>query len=283
MATLATLRQACAEDLDGIALGTADAGGSTTTIIDADLSDVADASSKYANAWLYITSGPLAGEVRKVTTYAPATGTFTVHRAWSAAPAAGVTFEVHTKLSPVDLNTRINRALLRCTYLDELAVTPVADQRQYSLAAYAYITRKEQVIDVLWRQGSTANEYRYLPLEWYGLRDDAGTLTLDIRPYNINTGDTLVIRLIRPYAELSTDASTTLCPTEWVKAGALLEVYAWLARNGPAQDSARYEAKRQEQLLAWNNCVMTYAPRVPGRVQLPETPQRGATSDIVSW
>ncbi len=279
--TLAALRQAVAQDLDSCTTGSVDS-GSLTAIVDADLIDSEESTTQYVGQYLYLTSGALAGQVRRVSAYAPTTGTLTVGRAWATAPAAAVTYELLTKLNPVTLNRLINNALLRCYYEDEQLITPVASQRQYSLAAYTWLTRKEQVLDVLWRIGTTASQYHYCPVGWYEVRDDSGTLTLDIDPYSYTTGEYIVLKAIRPYAELASDAATTLCPLEYAKAAAKLEVFTWLAMNGPAEDTARYEKKALDAVATFNSRMRDYAPGRRWRVQLGDTPKRGVSSDVVS-
>ena len=113
-----TTRSALRQEV-GLISGTCKAGtttgaGDSTSVI--DLTNFADS---YMNANFYdgwyciITSGTRAGEVRRITSYAGATGDFTLADALTGAPGASVTFEVHS-LDPAEINNAINRALARC-------------------------------------------------------------------------------------------------------------------------------------------------------------------------
>lgn len=278
---LKTLRREMGYELGECVTGTADSGCTTTTLVDAELIDSDESESQHEGAWLYIASGALAGQTRRISDYAVTTGTLTVSRAWASAPVSGVEYEIHHKLSPTNLNRCINWVLEQCYFLDEILLTPVSGQRQYSLAAYPYITRPEQIVDALWRVGTTTDKYRYAPLEWYQVRNDAGELTLDINPYSFTAGEYMVLRVVRPYSQLSADTDTTDCPKELLLAGAKTRAYELLLQKGTGQDVERYRRLRDEAMTVYTKRWFFYQPRPARRIQHGDSVKRGISSDVV--
>ena len=198
----------------------------------------------------------------------------------AAAPVGAEEYEIHTLMHPDDLDRLINNGLKRCHYLDEEEIAVVSGQREYDLSDITWLTRKKQVNKVLWIQGSTANKQRHLPM-WWQIEEDAGVLTLHVRPYTVTTGQNMLLIGTRPYAVLATDAATTDCPEDWAKAAAILEVYQWLTRGGPAKDVKRYQAARDEAADVWYEKCRRYAPRPTFVVKLPDTGSRVPPSSVV--
>ena len=278
--TLATLRQEIGFDLNECHTGTTSS-PTTTTFIDATLIDYGGSGDeKIEGAWVLVTSGDQAATVRRVSSYDDETGKVTVSRAWTS-PGAGATYELHTRLSPADLHRCINAGLGRCFYLDRQEITAVENQREYSLAAYTWLTEGKQLAQVLWKSGDTANEYRYLPVRWWQLSEDTGALTLHIDPLVVTSGSAYVIVATRPYAELATDAATTACPLDWAKSAAMVEVYRFLARNDPAMDAERLKRWQAEATAVLFEKDRRYMPRPVTTVRLPDGTRRGYDSRIV--
>jgi len=288
MATsLKSLRQGLGLDLAECTVATVTSAGATTitaaTLVDNDAS-----SSKYDRAWLKVTDGDAAGSVRRIREtdedetvkgFDPANGILQWSRDLSDVPAPGDEFEIHQLLDPDRMDTLINRALQRCSHLEQEDITVVSGQREYSLAAYTWLTRQQQITQVWWRQGSTALKYKYHPLSWWEVFDDAGVLTLHIRPLAAE-GDTIVLEGIAPYGALSADDEETDCPAEWVRAMARWEIYNWLVQSGAAQDVSRYEERRTEAYRDARRLYKLHAPRPRPRIQLPDSPARGYSSQV---
>ena len=83
-----------------------------------------------------------------------------------------------------------DRGLSRCYYLtmwtfplSGTGIRPIAE---------TWLMRKEQVIDVLILYGESGQR-RQLPVEWFEVTEDEGTLTLLVRPYP----DRLLVALAR--------------------------------------------------------------------------------------
>jgi hypothetical protein len=110
---LQTLIQNIAKEL-GYASGTCSAEGTTTTVIDASTDsplDPDDDAALYDNAWLMIESDsaetPLnVGAVRRVTTYAPSTGTLTLSRALADATTVTQSYGIYQGAPPFRVGTR---------------------------------------------------------------------------------------------------------------------------------------------------------------------------------
>ncbi|KKL71133.1 hypothetical protein LCGC14_2097930, partial [marine sediment metagenome] len=78
-------------ELRSLFSGTADAGGSSTTIVDAVLTELDDI---WTGAWVLITSGTSAQQCRLITDFVAAADTLTFAPAVSSAIGAGVTYEI---------------------------------------------------------------------------------------------------------------------------------------------------------------------------------------------
>ena len=116
--TRSALRQEVGLIAGSCKTGTASAAGAAggTTIVDTTNFTDSFANANFYDGWYAIaTSGTYAGQVRRVSSYAGATGTITVADAFGGQIASGVTFELHS-YDPAELNNAINRALARCYY-----------------------------------------------------------------------------------------------------------------------------------------------------------------------
>lgn len=278
--SLKTLRQEIGFDLAECHTGVLDT-PSATTFIDESLIDYGGSGDeKIEGAWVLVTSGDQAGTLRRVAAYSDETGQVTLSRAWTN-PGAGTAYELHTLLSPADLTRRINAALVRCYYLDRQEITAVGGQREYSLAAYDWLTESKQLAQVLWKQGDTANEHRYLPVRWWQLSEDAGALTLNVRPGVVASDSAYVLVALHPYEALDEDDDTTDCPIDWAKAAAMVEVYRFMARNDPAQDAARLRERQAEATAVLFEKDRRYMPRPVRSARLPDGARLGIDSRIV--
>ena len=280
MTTLATIRQELGKDLHECHVG-AIASPEATKFIDTELIDwQGSGDEKIEAGWILVTSGAQAGTVRRVKQYDDETGQVTLSRAWTP-PAPADTYELHMLLSPADLERCINAGLTKCYYIEREDITPVAGNTEYDLSAYTWITHPSQVRDVYWRTGSAANQYRYHPLRWLLVTDDAGALTLHINPLTTASGSLLVLEASRPYAALAADDDETDCPLDWLKAAAEFSIYELLARNDPDQDSTRYQQAKAATGVRLLTLSQRYQPRQRIRVGHPNAPYSSWPSDIV--
>lgn len=274
--TLKVLRQDLGRVLREITVGYVDS-GTTTTLTDADLIDSGESETLYDRSWVRIS-----GTVRRVTRegYNPDTGTITVGRAFASAPSDGDEYEIHTMISPAELDECINRALLSLYYMREQEITIVADQTEYDLSTYGWITSAEQIIDVQVRIGSTADEYRYTDLPyWLFDRKEAEEGATDssifegvylyTRPLS-DTDAKLIVKGMCPYAALTSDTLATSAPYEWVLAAAEWQVYDLQTRDAPSTDRKIYEEKRKEAGYKMAVLSRQYMPRPRMHVRHPD-------------
>ena len=277
--TRAAIRQAVGLELQECYVGavlTATANNiKCTELIDPDESE-----SMWDRAWLKMVDGDAAGDVRRVRVtdvdegvegYVPAEGTLQLSRALSSAPAAGDEFELHTLLSPDAIDGLINAGLPQCSYMDEQSITIVADQREYDLSTYTWLTDPAQIVDVLYVYGSTAAKQQHVPYRWFHVERDGTDITLHVEPMGADD-DTMYLVALHPYAELATDTASTDCPEQWIKAHAIWGIYNWLTRTGPAEDTERYRIAREEAAGALTLQYRAHMPRPARRIQLREEP-----------
>lgn len=259
--TRMALRQEIGDDLDEGYAGTITSFLTTTEFVDSNLIDSGESEHRWEGAWVIFTSGTLNGTERRVEAFDSGAGKITLGRAVTI-PSPGGTFELHTLMSPADMNTCMNRALARCTYEVEQGITPVAGQLQYDLKAYEGITDPGQLRRVYWREGNTANKYTYTSLP-FKVFNNAGYLTLHLNPFSFSAGSSamIIINYKAPYPAFVNDTDIRECPVEWAKAGACLQMYDMLLGRGTAQDASRLERRRNEYAARFSQLTRAYAPR----------------------
>jgi len=137
--------------------------------------------------------------------------------------------------------------------------------------------------EVIWKCDSLADaEKRLLALNWFRVVNDSGALSLHIRPYTSSGGEELVVQVVRPYDALPTETMETDCPLRWARAAAILEIYNWLMRTGPAEDVKRWKEARDEAAGAFASLCRVHAPRPARRIQFGDNLKRGVSSDVVA-
>jgi len=258
--TRAEIRRRVGYDLREMVEGSVTA-STITSLTDSALVDALDSEESYEGAWVYITSGTLAGEQRRVASYVPSTGELAVSRNFASNPAGSVTFEVHTRVEPAALNRMISQVLRRIPERRDLLIDVVSGQRAYSLAAYTEITNPEQVVCLEYKLGDDTYGHVYHPYDAdWEIRDIDGTLTLMLRPRG---DDDSVIRLVynATYEELDEDDDETDCPIDLVAAGVRAEAYLWLSREAPADDAVRYQKLYSQERNEFRRLMMQYGQR----------------------
>jgi len=260
--TLKEIREGVGFDLNELTLGTSSGEPSTTTLTSLDLVDSLETEQAFQGKWIRIVSGATANTERRIAEFDQDTGVVTVSRLWTT-PDSGAEFEVHTALSGDDLNTLINRAISGLTYETNQAITVVAGQVAYSLAAYTWLTKRQQVWDVEWRDYDATYGSRYVPLPWFDVVDVGGTLYLLLKQSYGATGDYLYLRCWRHYDEfdVTDDTDTTDCPEDWLRAATVCAVYEWQMERAPGEDAKRIgeKLKRAENKRLLK--TLAYIPR----------------------
>ena len=267
--TRAALRQAVAARMMRTVVGVA-GGGSTVALADPNqLQDAGASDDLWTGAWLHVTAGANAGEVRRVTVYDPAAGSVTVNRPFARPIDATSAYELLRLLAPAELHQAIDDTLARCWRRTLADLTSVADdQRQFPLPAW--VTRRQQVVEV-WERRAAAPGAHLRAVDWWRL---TGRPVASGSPFGLEVGrapgGVLVVEALRPYDALATDRSVTDAPADWVVAGALAHAYRRLRRDAPAADVDRYAALQREAAHEFQRLSRLYQPRAVRRVQLGE-------------
>lgn len=276
--TLKALRQAVGRELHECVTGKATS-GTAYSLTDTALIDPDESSSRFDRSWVRLFSSfGLQSETRRVrqsdpngrwTGYNPEEGTLFWSVPVTTPPEPGNEYEIHTLLNPEDLDRLIDRGLSRCYFLDYVDLPIVREQREYDLSAYPWMMRKEQVIEVFVLYGETGKR-RQLPVEWFEIIEDEGTLTLLVRPYNL-TG-LLRVQCLHPYSMGVWDEQGINCPLDWAIPAVLVEVYQFLRRHSPAQDTERYQEAQLEAAAEFSRKCYQYQPRANRRIQHRDSP-----------
>jgi hypothetical protein len=151
----------------------------------------------------------------------------------------------------------------------------VADQYQYSLAAYPWLTTEDRIVDVwIRRSGAVRDE---LLREWRFLHDAEGPM-LEIRT-PVSTSDTLKPRVYRPLdtwlkvdgtwqdstSGLVSDTDEALLSLDGLQTVGLAWAYETLAQQGMGAEVAQYTALADRQRRLANQWKREHLPRQAGR------------------
>lgn len=265
--TLKELRQELGQDLKECWVGTVDS-ATAHSITDAEIKDPDESATRFERCWCRVhpTGGSAVTRRLKATQgYVPSTGVIAWTEALGVIPTAADQYELHSLMRPEELNRLINKGLERCWHVYREKIPVVSGQREYDLSALTWFTDPTQILDVQ-DIGGTGAEQSYYPLEWFEVIEEpeAATLTLLVEP---RTYDEMLLVCRRPYAELTSDTDPTTCPKSWALAAALVEVYRYLIRTGPGEDTARHEKKLAAAGRIFSNESKMRMPRQQMRIQ----------------
>lgn len=248
-------------------------GGTTTTLVSAKWpwKDSGQGASRYVGKVVVRPDAALASDTyRTIQVDAPTTGTLTPYDAWTNAPIATEAFEVWGTFDPSQVLDYANRAAETLNVLEEVDVVGVSGQRQYSLAAYPWLTRPDQVVATLLRTGSTAGAYLYDTFPGAYVSVDEAALTLNLAASMVGPSDTLRILAVRDYAllaPLATFASATDAPLAWLAYETCLLMLREPAggRYAPDMDNVmqRLELDIERKCIYFRDL---YAPKVSRRL-----------------
>ena len=271
--TRAELRRAVAARMMRTVVGVA-GGGSTVALADpAELQDAGASDDLWTGAWLHITAGANAGEVRRVTAYDPASGSVTVNRPFARPVDTTSEYELLRLLGPSELHRAIDDTLARCWAPNAgrvdlgrrrpaavpaavLGHPPSAGGGGLGAPRGAHRRGGEHLRAVDWWRPHARRAPGHESPFW---------IELDHAP-----GGALLVEALRPYEALAADQSVTDAPADWVTAGALAYAYRRLRRDAPADDADRYAALQYEAAREFQRLSRLYQPRAVRRVQLGE-------------
>ena len=299
--TLLAYRNALQRALDDVGLYLVTSVSSVSVLCNSLINSATGASTgRYNGAYAYIQSGTGVGNqgVIKENSYVPSTGSITIQRSsgWDTSPAAGSVIEI-TRLFPsigagsavgaqtddTDYRSLINRALAYILIPDQVSVTTVANQQEYSLSTYAYwLDREARLTGVLDPARASGWPTRPTWRRWE-LQLDGGTPTLQFidRAYP-TSGATFEVVVRRPAdtlisgAEsttgLSADTDTAVPAVNDVVTVGLMLAYEALMNRSPGRPNGDY-------LKRWTGQI-DLARRVAGYDRTQETPQQQAAAPV---
>lgn len=275
--TLLQYRQALARALDDLEPHVVLSATTFTVTINALITSTTGASSgRYNGAYIYIASGSGAGRQRvvKENSYVPSTGTLTTHNSsgFDVTMAAGDQVEI-TRLFPAyaeatstsslgsdtDYRSLVNRALSYLLVPDQISVTTVADQQEYSLSTYAaWLDRPERLLAVLDPPRATGWPAKRTWRRWeLTLDGPSPALTFLDRAYPTN-GATFELDVLRPAntlisgAEssigLTSDSATAVPAVNDVVTVGLMLAYEALMNRSPGRPNGDFLTRWKNQI-----------------------------------
>ena len=275
--TLLQYRQALARALDDLEPHVVLSATTFTVTINALITSTTGASSgRYNGAYIYIASGSGAGRQRvvKENSYVPSTGTLTTHNSsgFDVTMAAGDQVEI-TRLFPAyaeatstsslgsdtDYRSLVNRALSYLLVPDQISVTTVADQQEYSLSTYAaWLDRPERLLAVLDPPRETGWPAKRTWRRWeLTLDGPSPALTFLDRAYPTN-GATFELDVLRPAntlisgAEssigLTSDSATAVPAVNDVVTVGLMLAYEALMNRSPGRPNGDFLTRWKNQI-----------------------------------
>jgi hypothetical protein len=266
---LTQYRRAISEKLGDYALFTttsqATGDDAARQLIVSSLIDDEISSQTYSQCWVYITSGALTGEQRRLRKNAldGSTGTLTCTRAFGSTPASAITFEVHTQFPAINttgvigLREIINRALRRIWFQDFISVSAVTNQIRYTLDTTTYPWLKQPgVIKGLWSPVTSATDHKQIEAAPYDVFFDGESVVLQLSRTYV-TGETFELEVRRPawtklrqsgtwtdqtseFTGLSAESDEAIPDVETVTTVGLWYAYQDLAKTGPEENRQWY-------------------------------------------
>jgi hypothetical protein len=251
--------------------------GSTTTVTTTDpkVKSSIFSSTRGKGTWLLPTSGAEIGNYRMISSPNPTTGVLTVEPAWGTGPGSGDEFEWHFNTSPDELDRAINRGLARYWFVDTIPIPGVADQREYSLSAYPWLTQRRQVLDLHYYPSTTVNRTPWgVGGRWWNTMRDRDQLKLLIEP-PIATTVILYLVTARHMDKLHTDTASPPpnCNLDMISAFAYDELLAYLSRPGVSPERAMFlEARTVLNSETLPRLVRENRPEFPIGIPQPYMP-----------
>lgn len=231
--------------------GTTTSAGTTTTVVSTDFSMTGGDGRSIDGGWTYFTSGALLGQCRphQPGALAVSTGTITVGNPYTGTTPSGATFETHLRYpvkrcpgTPLVAGylEMLNDAAARLWYPDDISVSGVTGQTEYSLASlistYPWLEDTDRILDVLDPEGTDG--IRHSTAQRWEIHDDAETPVL-ILSGGYRAGDTFYLHVARPvWSRVKISGTWTDVTPSSLNSGQL----------GLAADSDEIHAKRRDVL-----------------------------------
>jgi hypothetical protein len=184
------------------------------------------------------TSGNI-NAVRRISTVQADSGTISLTRPLPAVPAVNDTFEIFRGVDPGDLGDRLNDALPKLYYVEEVTkdLTGLSPTQDWVLKGTGSIlstdiVRDGDLLDIQHESGTAAAADLCRQYVWWKPLITATKITM--RTYPIYTTGSLIFKIKRYYSTLATDTTATTCPDELAITGAIVQYWTWLRQPGAA-------------------------------------------------
>lgn len=270
----ATLLEVMAETARRCAAGfdsTCTAAGTTTTLVDAVAADEGVSTTFAQGGWILRPDAPTADDqVRRISLFDPATGTFTVSRAWADAPDDAEAYYVFAILPPLALpgipeswQRLVNRGLA-ATWYD--AAIPVAagdgTLNRFPLAAEdGWVPNDQQVKMVLFRTYLDNGNVRDLPLNTGGRKwrlEPGDGQTMLVTNRSPRSDETVIVIAVRTYSALDAITDETACDLTIASLRARYELYTYL--DAAPQTKGQYAGEAKAAYQDWWSQYRTVRP-----------------------
>jgi len=242
-ATLLKVRLEAARQAGAGFASTCSALGTTTTLIDDKLKDEGVSTDFLEGAWIYRPDAAAAGDkLRRVKAagFATSTGTLSIDRAWTNAPASAEVYHIYTLLPPVlsagqaySWDRAVQDALAETWYVDLLNVGPGTTVPTVRFDLAPFPIQRDSVRRVFTRYVDDNDEIhdtdQSLLGKYWKVEENAGGLTLVLSTAP-TTSESVFVEANRTYAPLYTDAAVTPCPFALAWRGAVWKAYEHLNR-----------------------------------------------------
>lgn len=269
--TLANLRAGAARAASAGWTGTCSANGSTTTIVDLVLTDSGVSTQFGQGLWIYRPNAALASDMQRRVAqggFNATTGTFTVTRAWTNAPASGETYQAFAYYPPVggagtpmSWNLIVQNALREAPFVQQVNIgqgdPPL---RRFSLNALAGFVREPDIQRVIRRyidaQGITFDfDCDRNARRWYCVETAPGELAIDIWPPPL-ANETVIVEVRRTDHNLFQDDDLTMCPYQYAIRAIAWQLYTQLN----IQEPGKYASEEQQSQRIFERELRRYRP-----------------------
>lgn len=239
--------------------------GTTTTLIDASAMDQGTDANFAAGGWVYRPDAVLAADkVRRITAsgFDPSTGTWTVTRVWTNAPASAEAYQVYAILPPIEQTGMaeswrrlVNRGLINMWFEDEMTVgTGDGTRTRFTLSDdTGWQPTAQQIVSVVVRRTQSDGtiydvDQKKRGNDWQLIKANGDSVLVLLFPPT--SEQQVVVHVIRLYPTLSADDDETKCPLELAALRTRYELYRYL--DATPQSQGQYTNEMARTHSDWN-------------------------------
>lgn len=240
--------------------------GTSTTLIDAALTDTGVGTGFLEAAWVYRPDAAAAGDkLRRVKKdgFTVSTGTLSFDRLYTNAPASGEVYHIYGMYPPVDApgvsyswTQAVRDGLEHAYFEDEVNLGPGTStgQRQFSLAAHLGIIDRNHIRRVLLRTTDANSVTWDIDADkngrwWKPVVNGPGSLAVELNPPP-GTSQDVILECVRTDTTLYIDTDTTQAPLELAVRGTLWALYEQANIDQPGKYVAELRGARERFVRA---------------------------------